>query len=220
MNNIVFAGVGCEKKFELSKYVKICCGADGVTVCCGGCGCTDGELCVVLERAALPNGITLTLPEPESTYVRSACEQAAHYFNSESPKKELALGALGELICALINLGGGDGKDLSPVVVAVRESADKNVTDSAYSLEDFLKKLPLNYDYVRKLFKKETGETPHGYLLRKRMELAANLLSGAFKNKYSNYTVAQVAEACGFSDPLYFSRVFKKFYGVAPSNYS
>jgi AraC-like DNA-binding protein len=38
-------------------------------------------------------------------------------------------------------------------------------------------------------------------------------------NRYSEYTVSQIAEACGYSDPLYFSRVFKKYFGVAPSEY-
>ncbi|MDE7087024.1 MAG: AraC family transcriptional regulator, partial [Clostridia bacterium] len=31
--------------------------------------------------------------------------------------------------------------------------------------------------------------------------------------------VSQVAEACGFAEPLYFSRVFKKHFGVAPNDF-
>ncbi len=44
------------------------------------------------------------------------------------------------------------------------------------------------------------------------------MLSGV-TNRYSHYSVTQIAEACGFAEPLYFSRVFKKYYGVAPSYY-
>ena len=79
--------------------------------------------------------------------------------------------------------------------------------------------MPLNSDYVRKLFKKETGLTPHAYLLKERMELASSLISGNITNRYSNYTVSQIAESCGFAEPLYFSRVFKKYFGTPPSEY-
>ena len=32
-------------------------------------------------------------------------------------------------------------------------------------------------------------------------------------------TVAEVAYQCGFSDPLYFSRCFKQYFGMSPSQY-
>ena len=79
--------------------------------------------------------------------------------------------------------------------------------------------MPLNYDYVRKLFKKETGVTPHEYLVNSRMDLAKNIILSGISNQYSNYTVSQIAEMCGFAEPLYFSRVFKKRFGVSPSEY-
>ena len=110
-------------------------------------------------------------------------------------------------------------ENFSPVVKTVRADIERGISDCTYSLEDSLKRLPLNYDYVRKLFKKETGATPHEYLLHERMKLAQGLILGGMSNRYSEYTVSQIAEACGYSDPLYFSRVFKKYFGVAPSEY-
>lgn len=227
MNKVIYAGQ-CSKiadadNFNSAKYLKLFCeNTENGKVYVRSDFQTPAEdaLCVVLERAAAPYGLTIELSEPESTFVRQAARQAAHYYGCGQAKKELALYALGELICAYINLAQTNGNILSPVVVSVLENADKNLTDSAYSQEEFLKKLPLNYDYVRKLFKKETGETPHEYLLRRKMELAANLLSGVFTNKYSKYSVSQVAEACGFADALYFSRVFKKYFGLSPSDYA
>ena len=93
------------------------------------------------------------------------------------------------------------------------------MSDSSFRLDDAIKTLPLNYDYVRKLFKSETGVTPREYLLNERMKLARELILSGVTNRYSEYTVSQIAEACGFSEPLYFSRVFKKFYGVPPTEY-
>ena len=51
------------------------------------------------------------------------------------------------------------------------------------------------------------------------MERAQTIILSGVTNRYSDYTVTQIAEACGFSEPLYFSRVFKKHFGVAPSYY-
>ena len=82
-----------------------------------------------------------------------------------------------------------------------------------------MKKFPLNYDYLRRLFKKEVGVSPREYLLNGRMELARGIILGGLSIRYSDYTVSQLAEACGFADPLYFSRVFKKYFGVSPSEY-
>jgi AraC family transcriptional regulator len=35
----------------------------------------------------------------------------------------------------------------------------------------------------------------------------------------SNLSIGQVANACGFADPLYFSRRFRAVYGIPPSAY-
>lgn len=110
-------------------------------------------------------------------------------------------------------------KSYSPVVNSLTAEIENRLSDATFSLETYISNLPLNYEYVRKLFKKETGATPHGYLVLKRMELAKNILESGAANKFSRYTVSQVAEACGFSDPLYFSRAFKKYYGVSPSEF-
>lgn len=126
------------------------------------------------------------------------------------------LESLGGLIAAyIIEFSGGE--KLSPVVKTVRDEIKRKVSDPGFSLEDSIKKLPLSYDYVRKLFKKEMGTTPHEYLINCRMKLARQIIDCGIDNRYSNYSVAQIAEACGFSEPLYFSRVFKKFYGSSPS---
>ena len=50
------------------------------------------------------------------------------------------------------------------------------------------------------------------YILFKRIEKAKQLLK-------NNYTVAQTAKETGFSDPNYFSKVFKKEVGILASEY-
>ena len=66
--------------------------------------------------------------------------------------------------------------------------------------------------YFRKLFVLKYGAKPTDYIISKRIGHArAIILSGDFE------TIEEVAHSVGYSDPLYFGKVFKKFYGVSPS---
>lgn len=176
---------------------------------------TRGEcLHVLIEKALLPFKELRVFKDDAFGSVAGAAKQAEFYFKNGGGYSVLA--ALGELLVAyVIHLAGKE--HCSPVVASVREEVEKNLSDSTFSIEDYLKKLPLNYDYIRKLFKKEIGLTPHEYLTERRMKLARELMESGITNQYSNYSVSQIAEACGFAEPLYFSRVFKKRFGMAPS---
>ncbi len=58
-----------------------------------------------------------------------------------------------------------------------------------------------------------TGKTPQQYITEKRIENAKeNLLS-------TDLSMKEIAVACGFEDPLYFSKVFKKQTGMPPSEF-
>ncbi|MBH1939620.1 helix-turn-helix transcriptional regulator [Mobilitalea sibirica] len=66
--------------------------------------------------------------------------------------------------------------------------------------------------YFGSLFKQETGMSFRKYLTLIRINRAEDMLySGEFK-------VNEIADACGFSDVFYFSRLFKENRGYAPSN--
>lgn len=179
---------------------------------------SDGQIKKIIIEKAVMSLKTVTVMDDAFGEISFFADCAIRRFYNNGDNDGM-FKALGALICAYVT----ENRllpSLSPVTKAVKENIDSNLSNCAYSLDGFIKKLPLNYDYVRKLFKKETGLTPHEYLISSRMELAANILSGGLSNKYSNYTVAQVAETCGFAEPLYFSRVFKKYFSIAPSSYA
>ena len=77
--------------------------------------------------------------------------------------------------------------------------------------ESLARKLGVGYRQFRRLFQEATGLAPHQYLLNLRLNHAKRLLS--------TLPVAEVAERVGFNDPLYFSRLFKKKVGVAPTRW-
>ncbi|GEB48414.1 MULTISPECIES: AraC family transcriptional regulator [Streptomyces] len=68
------------------------------------------------------------------------------------------------------------------------------------------------YHFVR-VFRAATGETPHRYLTRLRIERARQLLAD------TGLTVAQIAARCGFAGPASLSSAFLAHVGVRPSAY-
>lgn len=65
---------------------------------------------------------------------------------------------------------------------------------------------------VSRLFKKTTGRSFKQYQVWFRLERAVNMLE-----TMPNRPVTEIAQECGFNDPLYFSRVFKKHLGCSPT---
>ena len=69
----------------------------------------------------------------------------------------------------------------------------------------------LSEGYFCHLFKSATGHSAKEYVLIKRLDKAADLLSS------TDMTVLEIAMQCGFSDANYFSRIFKKYKGKTPT---
>lgn len=63
-------------------------------------------------------------------------------------------------------------------------------------------------------FKRAFGETPHRYLVRRRIERAKELL------RTSDASVAEVCCAVGFASPGSFSATFRSYVGETPSAYA
>ncbi|MNP33895.1 HTH-type transcriptional activator Btr [compost metagenome] len=80
------------------------------------------------------------------------------------------------------------------------------------SIEHMAQTLGYHRTHLSKMFKQHTGMSPMQFLLKIRMERARLLLSEPL-------TVEQVAASVGFLDALYFSKQFKKWYGLAPTDY-
>lgn len=68
-------------------------------------------------------------------------------------------------------------------------------------------------EHFIRAFAKTYGQTPAAYLTRRRVERAAELLRSA------NLTVTEISGCVGFGSLGTFSRRFKDFFGVSPSDY-
>lgn len=71
----------------------------------------------------------------------------------------------------------------------------------------------MNHIYISRLFKKELGETFLETLTKFRLKKACELLSN------NEYKIYEISSMVGIFDPGYFSQVFRKYYGLTPSEY-
>lgn len=103
-------------------------------------------------------------------------------------------------------------KDWRSDIEAIFEYMHANLSEPL-RLEDFANEAGLSISHFSELFRTQTGQSPMAYFIQLRMRLACRLLD------LSNKPIKVVAIETGYSDPYYFSRVFKKAMGLAPEKY-
>ena len=85
--------------------------------------------------------------------------------------------------------------------------ANLNITLRTRDLAALVQLSP--YHFCR-AFRDSWGESPHGYVMRRRMERAQGLLLS------TNASLAQIAVQCGLADQAHFSKLFRRFAGESP----
>lgn len=101
-----------------------------------------------------------------------------------------------------------DNPAFSELIVYIKEHSSEKL-----SLEQLGKKFGLSAGYICNLFSKYYNTTLTRFLTKVRMERAAELISGR------RYSLKEVAFECGYVDYFYFNKVFKGYYGMAPSQF-
>ncbi|TDE15481.1 helix-turn-helix transcriptional regulator [Dyadobacter psychrotolerans] len=81
------------------------------------------------------------------------------------------------------------------------------------SMEDLAAKHDVGYVWFRKAFKEITGTSPGQYHLNIKLDKASQML------RQTTLSVSEIAYQAGFESEFYFSRIFKKKMGNAPSQY-
>lgn len=81
------------------------------------------------------------------------------------------------------------------------------------SLDDVSREVDISPYYFSKLYKEETGENFIDYLTKIRINKAKELLED------NSLSIKEICISVGYSDPNYFSRIFKKCTGITPTRY-
>lgn len=88
-----------------------------------------------------------------------------------------------------------------------------NDTSQETSVKIIAEKVFLHPVYLSKIYKMETSESLGDYIIRIRMEKALYLL------KHTNKKIYEITTELGYQNPQYFSKMFKKHYGMTPNEY-
>lgn len=123
--------------------------------------------------------------------------------------RKWALGMLGKLE---LQLSESESFTKSRIVGQVQDIVAKEGSHEL-SVKIIADKVFLHPVYLSKVYKSETGEGLGDYLIRIRMEKALYML------KHTNKKIYEITTELGYQNPQYFSKMFRKFYGMAPHEY-
>ena len=133
-------------------------------------------------------------------------------YPADTPQKILALDGAFKLLfskfLASAKLKNNKASEFTEVIKFITDNATKNI-----SLKDIAEKSKFNPTYFCSVFKETFGITPWNFLIKCRLDLAVSLLTS------TSTSIKEIAEKSGFPDEFYFSRVFKKHYGVSPQKF-
>ena len=112
------------------------------------------------------------------------------------------------LLIARTEKNTGATKNFTYIINYLKENSHDHI-----HLSHCAKQLNISYDYFQHKFKVITGLSPQQFLIEQRLIAAKSLLSEGSVN------CTEVAYRCGFSTSAQFSALFKKKYGITPTQY-
>jgi len=164
--------------------------------------------------------LPLLLPEEPGLRIGTALGELADLAEQDAGpllgpvrRKELCYRILGEVL-ALAPLRPSAVRRLAglPRLQPVLEYIDQHFADGL-RIPDLAASVGLSRVQFHRCFRTLTGTTPYEYVKRLRLRRASQLLLD------SDMTVAEIGAQVGWVDPFHFSKMFKAFYGQAPSSY-
>lgn len=98
------------------------------------------------------------------------------------------------------------------IISDIENYIEKNL-DKKLSLTDIAASVHMNKSYISRVFKEKMGENLFDYINKRKIEKAKILIKNNVLRMY------EIALSVGMEDTAYFSRVFKKYEGISPSEY-
>ena len=98
------------------------------------------------------------------------------------------------------------------VIQDIEKYIEENL-DKKLSLTDIAESIHMNKSYISRMFKEKAGENLFDYINKRKIEKAKQLI------KNNELRMYEIAINVGMEDTAYFSRVFKKYEGISPSEY-
>ena len=124
-------------------------------------------------------------------------------------------------IYQLLYLSAREGKAPAPEI-GVKQKAyiektleyiDRHYAEPELTIREIAQSMFLHENYLSHMFRSSMGLPFREFLTQKRIEKSSSLMEEGMTS------VSRVAREVGFSDPLYFSKVFKRYNGISPSEH-
>lgn len=159
--------------------------------------------------APAPERVTLVA---DLAYLHERFQRLATVYNSYWPyRTEQTRVIAGEIVLLLAaQWQKPSGPAFSPRLAAMIRFIRRNL-QGPLSRRELAHTFGISPEHVNALFRKELGMTPSAVINRERVMAAYRLIHE------QGCSVKEAAYAVGYSDPLYFSRVFKRLFGIPPS---
>lgn len=159
----------------------------------------------------------LALPIPSLEYVESLIAvMIEEYHGQLQGYQTMLLSRFTELVVYLsrhydTQEKGMEGNHLMHLANAISYMEDHYL--EPLTLEEIAGKSNISVRHLNRIFRSYYQMTPIAYMLTLRLERACSLL------KHSSLPITQISYECGFNDSNYFTRQFRKAYGVSPKVY-
>lgn len=98
------------------------------------------------------------------------------------------------------------------IVAQAKRYIEENYNQKGLTIHEMAKKNHVSPNYLSYLFKKNTGYNLWEYVIKLRMEESKSLILHTDLRRY------EIAERVGYESPEHFSKIFKKYFGVSPSD--
>ena len=105
--------------------------------------------------------------------------------------------------------------DHAKAVDDIIKGINKHFSDPEFKIKSLLTNSAYAEDYIRSIFKEQTGMTPNQMLSETRLNNARNIILYS----KTDIPISNIALDSGFDDLAYFSKAFKKRFGKSPSDY-
>ena len=157
------------------------------------------------------------VPKHVENAIGSVLDKKIHdyynYFTSENRPFDLEINtSFYDILAECVKLSGEYRQPQTKLSDEIIDYLNEH-SNQQLNTTDMEKRFFLTYKYMGTAFKKETGFTILGYHTNLRMHTARKLLST------TSYSIDEISRLLGYTDALYFSRVFKKNNTMSPQDY-
>ena len=117
------------------------------------------------------------------------------------------------LIFAEMQMDNCASKQHTMKIAPALEMIHSNFLKINFSIKQLAETCNMGESYFQKLFKEIHGISPKKYIIQLKINYACELL------RLDHYNITQVADLCNFSDVYFFSRQFKEYIGISPTQF-